>query len=109
MLLISDKKLIGSKIKLLRIGLGFTKAEVALRAGVSFSTYIYIEKGIIDMRLNAFVKICKALNATPDEILNESKSERSRKIEILKKLNGCESQTQREIAELISFYLQTFG
>ena len=63
---------IGQKIKSIRRRKGYTQAKLAESIGRS-STYVsYIESGFKSMSLETFVLIANALNATADEILEDS-------------------------------------
>ena len=63
---------IGQKIKTIRRRKGYTQAKLAEAIGRS-STYVsYIESGFKSMSLETFVLIANALNATADEILEDS-------------------------------------
>ena len=70
-MLISDMRKIGNKILELRRRTGLTQAEIAEKAGIADRTYADIERGNVNMRIETLLKICEALNATPDDILTE--------------------------------------
>ena len=82
-----------------------TQAEVAEKAGISDRTYADIERGSVNMRIETFLRICKVLKATPDEILtNEQPVQTEDVINLLNSATGKE----REIAlKLLEVYLQS--
>ena len=49
--------------------MGLTQAEVAEMAELSDRTYADIERGSVTMRVDSLLKICSALNITPNDIL----------------------------------------
>ena len=63
---------IGQKIRTIRKRKGFTQAMLAEVIGRSPTYISYIESGFKSMSLETFVLIANALNATADEILEDS-------------------------------------
>ncbi len=109
-MLTTDPKLIGIRIKARRNKLGFTQKEIAKKADMSLKSYTCAEKGVTHMKIQTFLKICSALQVLPDELLcDEENTERSRKIEILRKLEKCDIETQKEIIELVTLCLKHFS
>lgn len=57
-------KEVGARIVALRIARRLTQAELAARTGISKRTIERLEQGSGNLRLDAFVRICTALNLT---------------------------------------------
>lgn len=68
-MLIWDLYTIGTKLYEIRRKIGLTQAEVAEKADLSDRTYADIERGHANMRVETLLKICSALNITPNNIL----------------------------------------
>ena len=65
-------KLIGQQLRAIRKSRGLTQEEVAERADISPQHCSGIENGSAKVSLPALVRLCNALDATPDEILMDS-------------------------------------
>ena len=48
-----------------------TQSEVAEAAGLSERTYADIERGDVNTRIETILKVCDALQITPDAVLTE--------------------------------------
>ncbi|MBE7058411.1 MAG: helix-turn-helix transcriptional regulator [Ruminococcaceae bacterium] len=68
-MLVFDLYTIGAKLYEIRRRKGLTQAEVAEKAELSDRTYADIERGHVNMRVETLLKICSALNITPNNIL----------------------------------------
>ncbi len=99
---------IGNKLFNVRKVLGLTQADVAEKAGLSDRTYADIERGVVNMRIETFLKICEVLKVTPDEILTEDAGKSSVTMEeIVERLNGC-TQSQKEGAlKILNVFLDS--
>ncbi len=64
-----DLKIVGNKLYEIRNKKLMTRAEVAEKADISDRTYADIERGSVTMRVDSLLKICNALNITPNDIL----------------------------------------
>lgn len=60
---------IGKNIKQLRQELNMTQAQLAEQAQISDVHISHIETGKVAMSLDTLLAICRALNATPNDIL----------------------------------------
>lgn len=107
-MLLYDFKAIGNKLLTIRKRTGLTQSEIAEKAGLSDRTYADIERGTVNMRIETILRICSALNITPDDIFTEESPDISkRQTELFEQLEKC-TQTQRETAlELLSVYLKS--
>lgn len=107
-MLIFDFRAIGNKMLAIRKKAGLTQSETAEAAGLSDRTYADIERGTVNMRIETVLKICSALNITPDVLFTESNPSLSAKQEeVFKDLEKC-TPTQKETAlKLLSVYLDS--
>lgn len=64
-----DLKLVGSRIKAVRISRGMSQADLAVEASVSLPLIINIERGKTGMQLETFVKVAEALQVSADYLL----------------------------------------
>lgn len=107
-MLIFDFREIGNKLLAIRKRAGLTQWEVAEAANLSDRTYADIERGTVNMRIETILKICDALQITPDVILTQENHSLSiRQQELFEQLEKC-TQKQKETAlELLSVYLKS--
>lgn len=107
-MLIFDFHTIGNKLLQIRKSKGMTQSEVAEASGLSDRTYADIERGSVNMRIETVLKICKALNITPDEILTEENMLSDLEIsELIDKLNNCKPKEKETAISLLSIYLNS--
>ena len=64
-----DLKLVGSRIKAVRISRGMSQADLAVEASVSLPLISNIERGKTSMQLETFVKVAEALQVSADYLL----------------------------------------
>ena len=64
-----DLKLVGSRIKAVRISRGMSQADLAVEASVSLPQISNIERGKTGMQLETFVKVAEALQVSADYLL----------------------------------------
>lgn len=107
-MLVFDFRAIGNKLLAIRKKCGLTQSEVAEAAGLSDRTYADIERGDVNTRIETILKVCDALQITPNAILTEEKSSFTvKRDELLKQLDEC-TEKQRETAlELLAVYLKS--
>ncbi len=65
-------KLIGIRLRSIRKKRGYTQEQVAERANISPQHYSGVETGGAKVSLPALVRLCNALDATPDDVLTDS-------------------------------------
>lgn len=107
-MLLFDFKKIGNKLLAIRKKTGMTQNEVAEAAGLSDRTYADIERGSVNMRLETILRICKALQITPDSILTEENPSLSeQQAELIKQLDSCSPREKETALLLLSVYLQS--
>ena len=106
-MLIYDFCEIGNKLYETRKNKGLTQAEVAEKAELSDRTYADIERGSTNMRLETLLKICNALNITPNDILvidNDIKITEQDIVEIVK---NCSNNEKETALKLLSVYVDS--
>lgn len=107
-MLIFDRREISRKLFAVRKRRGYTQSEVAERAGLSDRTYADIERGNGNMKAETLLRICDALNITPNEILTKDDTFLTMKQEeMLTKLEKCTEYEKRTALELLSVYLKS--
>lgn len=65
-------KLIGKRLRTIRQKKGYTQEQLSERAGISSQHCSGIECGSAKVSLPALMRLCNALETTPDEILMDS-------------------------------------
>ena len=109
-MLITDLLTIGNKLLSIRKRMGMTQAEVAEKAGLSDRTYADIERGTVNMRVETILRICSALDITPDEILTESEAKTHLpQEEVFSRLDACSPKERDTALRLLSVYLQSLN
>ena len=103
-MLIFDFYVIGNNLCNIRKNIGMTQADVAEKAGISDRTYADIERGCVNMRMETFLRICKALGSTPNDVLLDEKKV---EIEEIMELLRSSRERERNIAlKLLKVYLE---
>ena len=107
-MLIFDFREIGNKLLAIRKRAGLTQSEVAEAANLSDRTYADIERGTVNMRIETILKICEALQITPDMILTEDiPSLSAKQAELFEQLDNCTIKQKTTALELLSVYLDS--
>lgn len=107
-MLIFDMRVIGNKLLAFRKHAGMTQAEVAEAAGVSDRTYADIERGVVNMRTETMLRICKVLYITPDEVLTEDDSSlRVQQQALWDRLNACTPKERETALQILSVFLKS--
>ncbi|MGM9601839.1 MAG: helix-turn-helix domain-containing protein [Faecousia sp.] len=107
-MLVFDLHIIGNKLLTVRKRMGMTQAEVAEAAGLSDRAYADIERGMVNMRTDTILRICKVLHITPDEVLTEeSASTNAQQEELWQRLNACNPKDKETALQLLSVYLKS--
>ena len=107
-MLLFDLDRIGDRLFELRKRMGWTQLELATRAGISEHTYLDIEGGSVNTRIDTLLHICEALHITPDAILTaDNPNEALREEELLSELHNCTPQQRDTALRLLETYLQS--
>lgn len=104
-MLIRDFREIGNRLYKARKIKGLTQAEVAERAKLSDRTYADIERGTVNMRVETALRICEALNITPNDLFCEKKSEVPTKKEIQDLLERCSEEERKTVFQIMEIIL----
>ena len=107
-MLIFDLRTVGNKLLAIRKRTGMTQSEVAEAAGLSDRAYADIERGTVNMRLETLLRICRALQITPDEVLtDESSSVIARQEELWEQLNRCSLKNRETALAILTIFLRS--
>lgn len=68
-----DYKLLGMKVRLFRRKQGMTQEQLAERADLSASFIGHVERGTRISSLDTLMRLCHALQVTPNDLLQEEK------------------------------------
>lgn len=103
-------KIIGSRIREIRISKGMSQAELAEKAGLSLPVISSLENAHSKIWLVTFKKIAEALNVSADDILrlNTPSSDCSYPEELRKLLDGCSSTETEAILKIAKEIKSTF-
>lgn len=107
-MLIFDFRTIGNKLLAARKRCGMTQSEVAEASGLSDRTYANIERGDVNTKIETILKICNALQITPNAVLTEEDpSFTVKRDELLKQLDECTEKQQETALKLLAVYLKS--
>lgn len=100
--LITDLRVIGSRLHTSRKTQGLSQAEVAAAANISGRAYADIERGEANMRVDTMLRICQALHITPDAILIEERNPAViRQQEMLQHLSNYSPEDIKKLYDLL--------
>lgn len=106
-MLIFDLKLIGNRLYEIRTRKLPSRSAVAEKADLSERTYADIERGNVNMRLETLLKICTALNITPNDILVDAPDFEVSLQDITTALNGFCGHEKATALKLLRVYLDS--
>ena len=106
-MLICDFKAIGNKLYEIRSKKIMSRAEVAEKAELSDRTYADIERGSTNMRLETLLKICNALNITPNDILVIDNDIEITEQDIVETIKNCSNNEKETALKLLSVYIDS--
>lgn len=108
-MLVFDLKTIGNNLYEIRNKKLMSRAEVAEKANLSDRTYADIERGSVNMRIETVLKICDALNITPNDIFVTEEPLRITEKDIAEALTG-RTNTEKETAmKLLDTYVKSLN
>ena len=108
-MLIFDLNRIGNQLYTIRKSAGLTQAYVAEAAGLSDRTYADIERGSVNMRTESVLRICKALQITPNDIFTVTTSDELHAQDVFARLAKCKTKEQQTALRLLSVYLDSLS
>ncbi len=106
-MLIFDLKFIGNKLYEIRNKKLLSRAEVAEKSEISDRTYADIERGSTNMRIETLLKICEALNITPNDILVSDKVAEITEKDIANTIKDCSNNEKETALKLLSVYIDS--
>jgi len=106
-MLVSDLHSIGNNLYTVRKAMGLTQAEVAEKAELSDRTYADIERGSVTMRVDSLLKICGALNITPNDILVSDNIIKITEQDIVETIKDCSNNQKETALKLLSVYVES--
>ena len=106
-MLISDLHVIGNNLYKVRKEKGLTQAEVAEKAELSDRSYADIERGSVTMRVDSLLKICMALNITPNDILVSGDVVKITEQDIADIIKECSNSEKETALKLLSVYVDS--
>ena len=107
-MLVTDLKNTGNKLYVFRKAAGLTQEEAAERASVSVRTYADMERGTVNMRVETLLKVCRALDIPPNDLLTEGLPEvRDRYSDVWEALLSKGDRVQEHAFDLLSVYLHS--
>lgn len=106
-MLVLDLYNIGNNLYRVRKAKGLTQAEVAEKAELSGRTYADIERGSVTMRVDSLLKICGALNITPNDILVSDNVIEITEQDIAKTIKNCSINEKETALKLLSVYIDS--
>lgn len=98
---------IGNNLYRIRKSKGLTQAEVAEKADFSDRTYADIERGSTNMRIETLLKICEALNITPNDILVSDNVIEITEQDIAETIKDCSNNEKETALKLLSVYVDS--
>ena len=96
-----DLKLVGSRIKAVRISRGMSQADLAVEASVSLPLISNIERGKTGMQLETFVKVAEALQVSADYLLRPDVPEAIYQGEFAELLEDCSASEMETILKIV--------
>ena len=106
-MLVSDLSTIGNNLYKIRKNKGLTQAEVAEKAELSDRTYADIERGSVTMRVDSLLKICTALNITPNDILVSDNAVVMTEQDIAETIKDCSNNEKETALKILSVYVDS--
>lgn len=106
-MLILDLNIIGNNLYKVRKTKGLTQAEVAEKAELSDRTYADIERGSVTMRIDSLLKICTALNITPNDIFVIENDIEITEQDIAETIKDCSNNEKETALKLLSVYVDS--
>ncbi len=107
-MLVFDLREIGNRLLAARKRQGLTQAETAEKAGLADRTYADIERGSVNMRIDTALKICRALDLTPDEIFTtDDRESDAARAAVIERLDRCGANARKTAVRLLDVYLRS--
>ena len=106
---LADLNIIGNKIYEIRTRKLMKRIEVSEKIGLSERAYADIERGNVNMRIENFLKICLALDVTPNDILIIEEADDIEAFEknLIEKMGKCSFAEKQIVLKIVSAYLDS--
>ena len=103
-------KNIGERIRTVRAAKGMSQTELAEMAQMSYSAINKFENGLTNIWLINFIKICEALQVSPDDLLriNTPAPSKNDYGELAELLNGCTPIQMASILRIVKEVKSSF-
>ena len=103
-----DYSAVGKRISLIRKNRGMTQEQLAEKAELSNIYISHIENSRSIPSLETLMKLCSALDITPDEVLLGTKQDMENYLQsdIQKKLIHCTPKERRKVSRFIDLLLE---
>ncbi len=108
-MLVFDFNVIGNRLYEIRSKKLLSRAEVAEKAELSERTYADIERGTVNMRLETLLKICRALNITPNDILVVKQHKIFTETDVAKIMESCDESEKQTALKLLDVYITSLN
>ena len=106
-MLVSDLIQVGNRLLAFRKKAGLTQSEAAELAGLSDRAYADIERGSTNMRVETLLKICRALNITPNDLLCTQEEAPLSAAQLFAALDSCPESSRQTALRLLDVYLKS--
>ncbi len=106
-MLIFDLQQIGNKLFELRKKKGLRRAEVAEYADLSDRAYADIERGSVNMRIETMLRICKALEITPNDLFITQTQTPLSDDKLISALSSCTEHQRQTILQILNVYIDS--
>lgn len=106
-MLVLDLNIIGNNLYKFRKIKGLTQAEVAEKAELSDRTYADIERGNVTMRIDSLLKICCALNITPNDIFVTDNDVEITEQDIVETIKDCSNKEKETALKILNVYIDS--
>lgn len=103
-----DRPRTGRRIQALRMGLKLTQEQLAERLDCSLRFIADVERGAVGMSIDTLMKICEALNTSPDALLRdgEAPAQPAGAEWVLAALENLSPQRRETALEILRAYLR---
>ena len=96
----------GEKLRAIRTNKGMTREQLEEASGVESSHIGKIERNVIDPRIDTVLKLCAALEITPNELVGYSHAVESKtytRTDFIKSLKGLDSSDYENLTIYVGF------
>ncbi len=108
------KKEIGARVRAIRLGREMTQAQLASLLGIPHTNVSGIERGVRGLTIQQLVKLSRALDVSPTEILEGESAKRTRQPSggsprRLQRIHTLPRTKRRVLFEIIDAFLEKHG